>query len=285
MSEPLVSIVIPCFNSGADLPETLASIAAQTVGDVEVIVVDDGSTDPATLALLGDLPEGVRLIRQENRGLAAARNAGMAAATGRFLLPLDSDDQIEPVFLERCLAALAAHPEAAFAFAGLKLIGEKRGVLPKSYNFFAQLVLNQLPYCLLMRRATWEASGGYDETMRMGYEDWEFNIRLGTKGLFGVAVPEPLFVYRVRKSGMLQSISRRRHAQLWAFIRARHPAFYRPAALLACRARWRDGLPYPAVLLLGLVAAHTVLPTRLFNALFAALQRLSASSRASKSAT
>jgi glycosyltransferase involved in cell wall biosynthesis len=282
---PLVSIIIPCFNSGADLPEALASVAAQTVGEVEVIVVDDGSTDPATLGVLDALPEEVRLVRQDNRGLAAARNAGMAAATGKFLLPLDSDDQLEPTFLERCLAALAAHPDAAFAFAGLRLIGEKRGVLPKTYNFFAQLVLNQLPYCLLLRRSTWEASGGYDEAMRLGYEDWEFNIRLGARGQFGVAVAEPLFVYRVRKSGMLQSISRRRHAQLWAFIRAKHAALYTPAALLACRRRWRRGLPYSTVLLAGLLAAHAALPAPAFNVVFATLQRLSASSRASKSGT
>jgi hypothetical protein len=278
---PQVSIVIPCFNGGADLPETLASIRAQTVTDVEVIVVDDGSTDPGTIRVLDTLPEGVRLIRQENKGLAAARNAGMGAASGQFLLPLDCDDQIEPDFLERCLAALEQTPDAAFAFAGLRLIGEKSGALAKRYNFFAQLFLNQLPYCLLMRRATWERSGGYDEAMREGYEDWEFNIRLGARGLFGVAVAAPLFVYRVRRTGMLVSVSRGRHARLWRTIRTKHAALYRPAALGRCLGGWREGLPYPAPALFGLLAATLILPDGVFNRLFAWIQRFSASSRAS----
>lgn len=279
-----VSVVIPCFNGGADLPETLNSLARQTVPPAEIIVVDDGSTDPATIAVLDALPPPVRLIRQENRGLAAARNAGMAAASGDFLLPLDCDDLVEPAFLERCLAALASDPRAAFAFAGLRLIGEKSGTLAKRHNLFAQLFLNQLPYCLLLRRSSWEASGGYDESMREGYEDWEFNIRLGIRGMVGVSVPEPLFVYRVRRSGMLVSLSRKRHARLWRTIRRKHADAWRPAALLRTWRRWRRGLPYPLPLLLGLLALTTLLPDGVFNAAFSWLQRFSASSRAGNSA-
>lgn len=279
----LISIIIPCFNSGADLPETLGAVAAQTHENREVIVVDDGSTDPLTLSVLADLPPWVRLIRQPNRGLAAARNAGFAAARGDFLLPLDSDDILEPAFLETCLSALRSRPDAAFSFSGLRLMGEKSGVLSKTYNFAAQLFLNQLPYCLMMRRSTWDRSGGYDEAMRQGYEDWEFNIRLGGMGLFGVAVDQPLFVYRVRSSGMLSSVSRKRHAQLWRFIRRKHASLYSPASLWATFRKWRQGLPYPRSFLLALLVLHSTLPDTVFNRIFALLQGFSASSRATNS--
>ena len=219
-------------------------------------------------------------MRQENRGLAAARNAGMAAARGAFLLPLDCDDRLEATFLERTLQALDDRPDAAYAFCHLRLAGERRGVLHKDYNFFTQLFLNQLPYCLLLRRAAWEAGGGYDETMRQGYEDWELNIRLGGSGLHGVAVPEPLFVYRVSAGGMLQSLSNRLHGQLWRAIQERNPALYRPGAMVRAWRQWRvRPAAYPVSLLLGLLALHRLLPDGVFNRLFATLLRFSASAR------
>ena len=276
-----VSVVIPCYNGGAYLGDALASLRAQTYRDFEVIVVDDGSDDAETLRVLDGLGLDARLVRQDNRGLPAARNAGMAAAGGALVLPLDCDDGLEPDFLERTVAALDSDPDAAFAFSHLRLTGERQGVLAKDYNFFTQLFLNQLPYCLLMRKQTWERLGGYDETMRRGYEDWEFNIRAGANGLFGVCVPEALFRYRVSGAGMLKSISNRLHAELWRDIQDRNPDLYGPRALLACWRRWRHRpMAYPAWLLAGLWAAHRVLPGIAFNRIFAALTRYSASARA-----
>ncbi len=275
-----VSVVIPCYNGGAHLAQALASLKGQTYRDFEVVVVDDGSDDAETVRVLDGLGPEARLVRQENRGLPAARNAGMAAATGELVLPLDCDDGLEPGFLERTVAALDAHPDAGFAFSHLRLTGERQGVLAKDYNFFAQLFLNQLPYCLLMRKGTWERLGGYDETMRRGYEDWEYNIRAGANGLFGVCVPEALFRYRVSSAGMLKSISNRLHAELWRDIQDRNPDLYRPPALIACWRRWRHRpMAYPAWMLAGLWTVHRLLPGFAFNRMYAVLMRYSASAR------
>ncbi|MBF0166169.1 MAG: glycosyltransferase family 2 protein [Alphaproteobacteria bacterium] len=281
MSNPLISIIIPCFNGGADLPETLASLEGQTFKDVEILVVDDGSTDSATLAYLQSLPPAIRRIRQENKGLPAARNAGMRQARGQFLLPLDCDDRLEPSFLAEALQLLQARPDAAFVFAQMRLTGELQGVTRKSYNPFVQLFLNQLPYCLLMRKSAWESLGGYDETFRSGYEDWEFNIRLSAAGLHGVGLDAALFIYRVRSGGMLNSLSRQSHAQLWQAIQNKHPQLYRLCAMRALRCKWRAvPLAYPAPLLFGLLAAHRLLPFSWFNALYARLLAFSAARRA-----
>jgi glycosyltransferase involved in cell wall biosynthesis len=280
MAARRVSVVIPCFNGGAFLEGALASLRAQTYRDFEIIVVDDGSDDAETLRVLDGLGPEARLVRQDNLGLPAARNAGIAAAAGVLVLPLDCDDGIEPEFLERTVAALDADPDAGFAFSHLRLIGERQGVLAKDYNFFTQLFLNQLPYCLLMHKQTWDRLGGYDETMRRGYEDWEFNIRAGANGLFGICVPEALFRYRVSDAGMLKSISNRLHAELWRDIQGRNPGLYRPRALIACWRQWRHRpMAYPAWLLAGLWAAHRVLPGIAFNRIYAALSRFSASAR------
>jgi glycosyltransferase involved in cell wall biosynthesis len=281
MTEPLVSIIIPCFNGGADLPETLASLDAQSLRDFETILVNDGSTDAATLALLSSLPPSIRLLHQENKGLPAARNAGMAQARGRYLLPLDCDDLLAPGFLAKAVAALEAHPEAAFVFAQMRLMGELSGVTYKAYNPFAQLFLNQLPYCLLLRKEAWQQIGGYDEAFRQGYEDWEFNIRLSAAGLHGLALDEALFIYRVRAGGMLNRLSRQRHAQLWQTIQTKHPNLYRWNALQKLRRVWRHvALPYPALFLFALLAAHRILPGSAFNALYARLLAFSAARRA-----
>jgi glycosyltransferase involved in cell wall biosynthesis len=277
---PRVSVVIPCYNGGADLPAALDSLDDQTFRDFETVVVDDGSTDPPTIDLLARLGGRARLVRQPNRGLPAARNAGIAAVRGGLVLPLDCDDRLKPDFLAHPVAALDAVPEAAFAFTWIDLAGERRGVLAQHYNLFTQLFLNKVPYALLIRRTAWETVGGYDETLRQGYEDWEFNIRLGARGFAGVEVSAPLFVYRISTGGMLQSLSNRRRAQLWRDIQTRHPDLYRLRALIALWARWRDRPGFlPGGLLLPLLAAHRLLPDVWFNALFARLLRFAASAR------
>lgn len=269
---PAVSVILPCYNAHAFLGETLDSVRAQSFRDLEIIVVDDGSTDPATRAFLDALPADIRVIRQENRGLPGARNTGFRAATGRYVLPLDCDDMIAPDMVARCVEA-AERGGLDFAVCQMRLFGDEQGVARKQLNPFEQLATNQLPYCMLIRRATWEALGGYDEAMRGGYEDWEFNIRLCTGGFRGEVIPEPLFHYRVRAAGMLRSLSRRQHAQLWRYIRRKHAALYAPPALFR---RWRACRALPSThslaVVWALLALTLLLPDGAFNRTFVWLQ-------------
>lgn len=280
-----ISIVIPCYNSGETLPQTLQSVRVQTLPPIEVIIVDDGSTDPATIALLDGLQD-VTLVRKPNGGLPSARNAGFAAASGDYILPLDSDDWLEPDFLEKVSAALLDQDEASFAFAVARLEGEASGVLRKNYNFFEQLFFNQLPYCLLLPKRLWEEVGGYDESMRKGYEDWDFNIRLGAKGYFGFALQLPLFHYRVRSTGMLQATSSKLHGQLWAEIQARNPQLYQWGTLLKTWLRWRRRpSSYPLFPYFGWLLLHRLLPHAAFQACFRWLLRRSQSRRVTARST
>lgn len=273
-----ISVVIPCFNSGATVLQTVSSVREQTWPDVEIVVVDDGSTDPATIEVLNGFA-GIVLVRQANAGLPAARNAGFAMASGDYVLPLDADDWLEPDAIETLALALETST-AAFAYSFLALEGEARGVLPKAYNFFEQLFLNQMPYCILLSRDLWQQVGGYDESMRRGYEDWEFNIRLGAAGHFGTVVPRPLFHYRVSSAGMLISHSNRLHGELWAEIQRRHRALYRPGNLMRLWCAWRDRpSTYPLSLYFGWLLAFRTLPKTWFARLFALLRQRSHSRR------
>jgi hypothetical protein len=279
---PLISVVLPCFNAHRHLGQTLASVRAQTFRDFEIILVDDGSSDPETLAFLGCVGDDVRLIRQPNGGLPAARNTGFRHARGTYVLPLDCDDWLEPPFLERAVAKIRTMPPRSFVFSHLSLCGDMSGTVEKEYNYFEQLFLNQLPYCLLLPKAVWLELGGYDESMRHGYEDWEFNIRLGCHGVFGAALREPLFHYRVSQTGMLKAVSGPRHGTLWRDIQKKNPNAYRFRGLVASWLAWRKK---PSTYYLGLyffwLALHRVLPKPLFAKLFQKLMPYSQSARVS----
>jgi glycosyltransferase involved in cell wall biosynthesis len=228
VSAPAVTIFIPCYNGGRFLPAALDSVARQTFRDFETIVVDDGSTDPETIAYLDRLPPWVRLVRQTNRGLAGARNTGFREARADFVLPLDCDDTIEPELLSEIVPVLkAAPPDVAFVGTDLMLTGARSGPSHTEFDAFAQLFHNQLHYGLLLRKSAWEKAGGYDESMRSGYEDWEFNVALIDAGYRGVIVAKPLFNYFVSADGMLMSKSGRMHVTLWRYIHHKHARLYR----------------------------------------------------------
>lgn len=273
MSERKVTILVPCYNGGRFLDQLFASLAAQTFRDFEVVIVDDGSTDPDTKGRLERLPPEIRVIRQDNKGLAAARNTGFRSARTEFVLPLDCDDVIEPTFLAEAFEILANAPaDVAFVFSHIKLTGGRQGVHECSFDPFDQLFLNELPYCLLTRKAAWAAVGGYDESMRNGYDgyaDWDFNIHLCVAGFRAVGIPKPLFVYWVRTDGMLVSLSARMHGTIWRFVRHKYREHYRIPALIT---RWRrNGSLASAFRAAGLLFLAAALPSSWFDRIFYAI--------------
>ena len=276
-----VSVVVPCYNSHQYLGQSLESIRAQTYPNIEVVIVDDGSNDPATIAFLDALPSDVIRVRQSNRGLPAARNAGIATASGEYILPLDTDDWLEPEAVSCLLEALESSPDFVFSFATIQMEGEASGVLVKQFNRFEQLFLNQLPYCIMYRKGKWTEAGGYDESMRSGYEDWEFNIRLSALGN-GVRVPKPLFHYRVQASGMLLSKSSRLHQDLWNGIRKKHRSWYSLTSLFQLWRKWRgEPSTYPLWTYFPWMACCMVLPAPIFRKIFEFLRQFSQRHRVS----
>jgi GT2 family glycosyltransferase len=271
VTAPTVSIIVPCYNGGLFLDGLMACLMAQMFQDFEVIVVDDGSTEPGTLRKLDQLSSDVRVVRQANAGPAAARNAGIRHSCGTFVLPLDCDDTIEPTFVSETLEQLRrVAPEPAFVFTHMRLTGGLEGVLPRHFNRFDQLFLNRLPYCVLFPRSAWERVGGYDEVIPRGYEDWEFNIRLAKAGFRGIEVARPLFVYRVSSAGLLMGVASRLHGTRWRYIRDKHPDLYRLPALVKL---WREsrsasGATMSPITAAGLLALAKVLPEAWFNDLF-----------------
>jgi glycosyltransferase involved in cell wall biosynthesis len=185
-----VSVVIPAYDREGTLREALESVLAQGVPDVEVVVVDDGSTDGT--AAVAERLAGVRCLRRPHRGPAAARNAGVAAAGGELLAFLDSDDLWAPGKLAAQLALLDAHPEVAMVF----------GLVDQFVTDGADRITVSGPQpaylsgLMLARRAAFDEVGTFDETLLLGdFIDWLARAR--EAGLRSALVPEVLLHRRL----------------------------------------------------------------------------------------
>lgn len=227
-SSPRVSVVIPCFNLGEYITETLASVKGQTLPGVETVIVDDGSRDAFTVARLDALAaDGWRVIRTENRGLPAARNLGVRETRGEYVCCLDADDRLRPAYLEKAAAALEADARGGFVTCFLELFDEGDGVtryprpqLPR------MLARNEAVVSSLFRREAWLEAGGYCESLP-AMQDWDFWISILEKGWEGVLLPEVLFDYRIRPGAMSsQTRKPERYARISGMICARHSGLY-----------------------------------------------------------
>jgi GT2 family glycosyltransferase/glycosyltransferase involved in cell wall biosynthesis len=249
VSDPAVSVVIPCYNHGSFLEAALLSVFDQTEASWEAIIVDDGSTDPDTVAFIRDidLPR-VSVIRQENAGLPAARNAGIAASSGRFVVPLDADDELLPTYMERLRAELEGDPSVGFAHCWAELFGDVNWIwATRPYNPYTELLSNSVLQTAMMRRSAWDEVGGYDESMRGGNEDWDMWLRFQEAGWGNRQVREPL--YRYRKAGITMSVTNEaRFEEGRERIRARHPALYGHESLVALK---RTSYPLVSIIVTG----------------------------------
>jgi len=197
-----VSIVIPCYNAGDLLTEAVDSALGQTHADVEVVVVNDGSTDARTLEVLARLDSPrVMVIHQANGGPSAARNRAVEAATGEFILPLDADDRFDPTYAAKALAAIADRPDVGIVYCDAMRFGAASGIWKLPAYSVREMVIDNVIFCSsLYRRSDWVAVGGYNEKLRHGMEDYEFWIKLIAIGREVVKLPEPLFLYRIQES-------------------------------------------------------------------------------------
>ena len=229
MASPRLSVIVTCFDLGRYLEETLQSIRAQSYQDFELCIVDDGSTDSDTVRLLERLSADVQVVRTDNRGLSAARNAGVASTRAPYICTVDADDILLPELFEKSIARLEADPSLGFVSHWVHAFGDESwDWKPASCEFPALLDANAVNGAAVVRRSIVDAAGGWDETMRDGCEDWDFWITVVEQGYRGAIIPEILFHYRQRPDSM----SRRKfaddgHSRLYRRLVDKHPETFR----------------------------------------------------------
>lgn len=254
-----VAIVIPCYNDQRFLPAAIAAVEAQEPS--EVVVVDDGSDDPATLRLLDSLPEtGVRVLHQRNAGPAAARMAGVAATQAKYVLPLDADDLLGPGSVAALADALDAHPEVGVAWGDMELFRPSgarvaaRG--PDALDPWLITYVNEMALSALFRREVLLQAGGYQ--LREGYEDWDLWMALAERGVNGICVRR--LVERHREHGARRwSQDFSRHGRALTVLRERHRDLFaaRAANLRHSTAPRRQKLLLPMIEAAGFMSATT----------------------------
>ena len=219
-TDEMISVIVPCFNSGKTLIRTIDSIKKQSWLEKEIIIINDGSNDENTLKILKGFKNDslIKLIHQENKGLSSARNIGAISAKGNYLFFLDSDDWIDKNTLEELYINLKNEKKFAYFFTDTILEGETIGIRKKEFNLFEQMFINHIPYSIFIPKNIFIENGFYDENMKLGYEDWELNIRLASKKLYGKRLAKPYFHYNVSTSGMLISKSIKNHIKIWKYI-------------------------------------------------------------------
>jgi glycosyltransferase involved in cell wall biosynthesis len=230
MANDDVTAVIACFNYGRYLREAVDSVLAQ---GARAVVVDDGSTDAETHAVLDALPPGVEVLRQENRGVCAARNAGLARVETRYAIVVDADDRLAPGALDAMRAPLDADPALGFAYGTMRFFGAWAGELRlPGYDAYRLLYRHTIGLSALMRREVVEDTGGFDAAFET-YEDWELWVNALAHGWRGRRVDAVTLEYRRHPGTSKQAEDRRRYRHHYAALRRKHAALYARAGELA----------------------------------------------------
>lgn len=211
MDNLIISIIIPCYNDAEHIGQAVKSALAQTYKNKEIIVVDDGSNKETKEVLKKLEPKLNLLIAQENKGTSAARNAGIKKAKGRYIAVLDSDDTYNPEFCAKSVEIFESQQAVKLITCFTQRFtnnGNVDVIKPKPSTIIGFLKHNCAMGSSIFRKQDWEKCEGYDESMKIGFEDWEFYIRLLAKGGTSYVIPEILLNYRLTKQSRTTQANR-----------------------------------------------------------------------------
>jgi glycosyltransferase involved in cell wall biosynthesis len=225
---PQVSVIIPCYNQGRYLDDAIASVLVQTYQNLEILVIDDGSTEPETIEVLQNYQQPkTRIIRTENQGVAAARNLGIAQAQGTYILPLDADDKIADSYLEKAVTLLESNQQLGIVYCEAEYFGDRQGTWPLPEYKFPDILVDNMIFCSgLFRKSDWETVGGYNSNLIYGWEDHDFWLSLIELGREVYRIPEVLFFYRQKADSMSRSMTAEHYIYSYTQLFYNHPQLY-----------------------------------------------------------
>lgn len=230
-----VEAVVTSFNQGTMLLEAVQSLCGQTMLPSRIFIVDDGSTDEKSITILdkiksdSEMPVPIVVIQQPNSGVSSARNAGIGRTKVPLVLVLDGDDRLEPPYIEQVSCLLRDSRSVAAASSWLQTFGVLDAVVCPTGGSMAEfLARNCCPATHILRREIWEKCGGYDESMRSGFEDWDFFLSMleAVPGSSIEILRKPFIDYRTAPaSANVKSMLKR--LELMRFIIEKHIDIYR----------------------------------------------------------
>lgn len=231
--QPLVSVMIPYYNCGKYIAEAITSVKAQYYPNIEIIIVDDGS-DEAEAAVLTELAQqypDIRLIRQENQGVSAARNQAAAHANGHYYLFLDADDILLPDYLSATVAVLESQAQTKLVYTQAEFFEAEKGPwkLPAYENLRKLLEGNHIPVTSLHRAEDFHRIGGFDSELHT-HEDWDLWLRMLEHGGHAFCLDHVLFRYRRRHDGSSASNQlmnqKNRMKESWQYVYLKNSSLF-----------------------------------------------------------
>lgn len=232
-AQNIISIIIPCYNTFSTLDETLRSVHSQSYDNWEAIIVNDGSPD--NLASIAKewvkKDERFRYFEKENGGLGSARNYGIKKAKGDFILPLDSDNKVRPLFVEKAINSFKANQNVGVVYGNAMYFGEKKGVWTMgNFNKYRLMDNNYIDACAVIKASVFDEVGLYDEDLPFqGHEDWEFWLRVITSKHEFLYMDMIAFDYRVDKQSMINSFDKDMMTKNTDYIKRKHFNLYMDA--------------------------------------------------------
>lgn len=227
---PIVSIIIPTYNCGLYLPEAIDSVLAQTFTDWECIIVDDGSTDNSAEVAQKycSAYSQIKYVYQQNQGVSMARNTGIAHSSGKYIMPLDSDDFIASTYIEKAVNFLEGHHDTKLVYCYAQTFGTENKITEfPEFDYDTFLWGNQIFNYAVYRRTDFDKTSGYNLNMKHGLEDWDFFLSLLSPTDKVFCIKEPLYFYRKKETSRSISLDNHRKAML-VQIYKNHPEIYTP---------------------------------------------------------
>lgn len=224
----LVSVIIPCYNQGGFLTETIASVLGSDYPSLEIIIINDGSsdnTDQIGKYLAAQHPN-ITYISQSNAGPSIARNKAIDIASGKYILPLDADDLISSNYISEAVNILESRPEVKVVYCQAEKFGFKNGPWKLKPFSRPKLALDNMIFVSgIYRKNDWKAIGGYAPEMTWGYEDWEFWISMLKDDGEVVQLPFVGFYYRTSPTSRRKSVKKEGKRKTIAFLNSKHSEF------------------------------------------------------------
>lgn len=227
---PKVSVIIPVYNQGKFLSDAIESVIAQTYKDVEIVCVNDGSTDNSKEIIESFVNKHNNILflnETENKGVINARNIAIDLSKGEYILPLDADDSIEPTYIEKAVKILDKNPKVGIVYCKAKLFGTKNEYWDLDDFDKSDFLYKNCIFCTAMfRKKDFINVGKYKNYMKFGCEDYDLWISLIEHGFEVYRIDEILFNYRQHNGISRTTINKINNNKVWAALIKNHIDFY-----------------------------------------------------------
>lgn len=226
----LVSVIIPCYNQGCFINDAVKSVLNSSYQNIEIIIVNDGSRDFLTNEVLkGFNDERIKVIHQANQGVCAARNNGIKEANGEFILPLDADDKIAPLYIEKAVKVLQQNPKIGIVYCDAQAFGvDNKKLNLKKFSIKNILIENLIFVSAIFRKEDFEKTEKFRNVMNAGCEDWDVWLSLIERGAQVYKIEEVLFFYRKYENTRTSSALKfKNYIQIRRTIISLHKALYK----------------------------------------------------------